>query len=160
MSSSRRRTVCLGEFSLSMEMSRLTRDGTAEPVSRDQILRHARGQGNILSPVQLTTSRIGNLTRLIHTLLYVMTIHTYIRFASELPNRTHKTRWNSCLASAFLYYYVEQIKCQIGTVPVSKKARKVTTCGLRTQSTYCILICFVQQVNVNVLYDTGCKSIL
>ena len=29
------------------EMSRLTRDGTAEPVSRDQILRHARGQGNI-----------------------------------------------------------------------------------------------------------------
>ena len=29
-------------------------------------------------PVQLTTSRIGNLTRLIHTLLYVMTIHTYI----------------------------------------------------------------------------------
>ena len=38
----------------------------------------ARGQGDILSPVQLTTSRIGNLTRLIHTLLYVMTIHTYI----------------------------------------------------------------------------------
>ena len=29
-------------------------------------------------PVQLTTSRIGNLTRLIHSLLYVMTIHTYI----------------------------------------------------------------------------------
>ena len=61
-----------------MEMSRLTRDGTAEPISRDQILRHARGQGNIIFPVQLTTSRIGNLTRLIHTLLYVMTIHTYI----------------------------------------------------------------------------------
>ena len=59
-------------------MSRLTRDGTAEPVSRDQILRHARGQGNIIFPVQLTTSRVGNLTRLIHTLLYVMTIHTYI----------------------------------------------------------------------------------
>ena len=28
--------------------SRLTRDGTAEPVSRDQILRHERGQGNII----------------------------------------------------------------------------------------------------------------
>ena len=28
-------------------MSRLTRDGTAEPISRDQILRHERGQGNI-----------------------------------------------------------------------------------------------------------------
>ena len=59
-------------------MKRLTRDGTAEPVSRDQILRHARGQGNIIFPVQLTTSRIGNLTRSIHTLLYVMTIHTYV----------------------------------------------------------------------------------
>ena len=31
-------------------MSRLTRDGTAEPVSRDQIFRHARGQGNIHFP--------------------------------------------------------------------------------------------------------------
>ena len=29
-----------------MEMSRLTRDGTAEAVSRDHILRHERGQGN------------------------------------------------------------------------------------------------------------------
>ena len=58
-------------------MSRLTRDGTAEPVSRDQIVRHARGPGNVIFPVQLTTSRIGNLTRLIYTLLYVMTIHTY-----------------------------------------------------------------------------------
>ena len=28
-------------------MSRLTRDGTAEPVSRDRILRRERGQGNI-----------------------------------------------------------------------------------------------------------------
>ena len=33
-----------------MEKSRLTRDGTAEPVSRDQILRHARGQGNVHFP--------------------------------------------------------------------------------------------------------------
>ena len=31
-------------------MNRLTRDGTAEPVSRDQILRHARGQGNVHFP--------------------------------------------------------------------------------------------------------------
>ena len=33
-------------FSLSMEISRLTRDGTAELVSRDQTLRHVRGQRN------------------------------------------------------------------------------------------------------------------
>ena len=33
-----------------MEMSRLTRDGTAEPVSQDQILRRERGEGNINFP--------------------------------------------------------------------------------------------------------------
>ena len=31
-------------------MSRVTRDGTAEPVSRDQILRHVRAQGKIDFP--------------------------------------------------------------------------------------------------------------
>ena len=55
-------------------MSRLTRDGTAEPVSRDQILRRERGQGIFVFPVQLTTCRIGNLTRLIHTLAICVTI--------------------------------------------------------------------------------------
>ena len=40
-------------FSLSMEMSRVTRDGTAEPVSHDQILRRGRGQGNIHFPVSV-----------------------------------------------------------------------------------------------------------
>ena len=33
-----------------MEVSRLMRDGTAEPVSRDQILRHEYGQGIIHFP--------------------------------------------------------------------------------------------------------------
>ena len=37
-------------FSLSMEMGRLARDGTAEPVSRDQTLRRERGQGYINFP--------------------------------------------------------------------------------------------------------------
>ena len=35
-------------------------------------------RGTSIFSVHLTTSRIGNLTRLVHTLLYVMTIHTYI----------------------------------------------------------------------------------
>ena len=38
-------------------------------------------RGMFIFPVQLTTSRIGNLTRLIHTLLCVMTIHTYIHIS-------------------------------------------------------------------------------
>ena len=47
--------------------------------SRETKFSGAHGdRGIFLFPVQLTTSRIGNLTRLIHTLLYVMTIHTYI----------------------------------------------------------------------------------
>ena len=63
---------------VSMEMSRLKRDGTAEAASRDQIMRRERGQINF--PIQLTMSRVGNLTRLILTLatVYVMTMHTHI----------------------------------------------------------------------------------
>ena len=59
-------------------MSRLTLDGTA--VSRDQILRRKRGQGKyiFIFPVQLTTTRIGNLTRLILTIA-ICDDHTYIQ---------------------------------------------------------------------------------
>ena len=61
-------------------MVRLALDGTAEPVSQDKILRRVQGQGNIhfSYSADLTTSRTGNLIRSIHSLLYVMTIHTYI----------------------------------------------------------------------------------
>ena len=54
-------------------MSRLTWDGTAKPVSRDQIIRRERGQGNTIFAGWLTASRIGNHTRLIHTLLFYYT---------------------------------------------------------------------------------------
>ena len=60
-------------------MSGLTRDGTAELVSRDQILRHAREQGNVYFPCSADHEQDWQpYPRLIHTLLYVMTIHTYI----------------------------------------------------------------------------------
>ena len=67
-------------------MSRLMRDGAAEPVSRDQILRRERGQENIFFPVELAANRIGNLTRLIHTVLKMLTIHfihTYTRSSTS-----------------------------------------------------------------------------
>ena len=57
------------------EMSRLTRDGTAEPVSRDRILRHERDREISIFSVQLTTCRTGNFIRLIHTLATCVTIH-------------------------------------------------------------------------------------
>ena len=37
-------------FSLNIEMTMLTREGTAEPVSRDQTLRRERGKGNVRFP--------------------------------------------------------------------------------------------------------------
>ena len=56
-----------------MEMSRLTRDGTAEPVSRDQIPGTHGDRGIFIFAVELTTNRIGNLARLILTLLIIYT---------------------------------------------------------------------------------------
>ena len=103
-------------------MSRLTRDGTAEPISRDQILRHTRGQGNIIFPVQLTTSRIGNLTWLIHTLLYVMTIHTYIHTYLKEKDKAKTT----LRVGVFIYQYVVtnpiRVVCRVG-----KYRRKIST---------------------------------
>ena len=63
-------------FSLSMEMSGLTRDGTVESVSRDQILRCERGQGNSTFPCSADHEQdCDNLIRLIHTLAICATIH-------------------------------------------------------------------------------------
>ena len=62
-------------------MSRLTRDGTAEPVSRDQILRSVRGQGdNINFPCSADHEQDWQPYPVDpYTLLYVvMTVHTYI----------------------------------------------------------------------------------
>ena len=42
-----RNPVSKHQIQPSTEMSKLTRDGTAEPVSRDQILRREQGQENI-----------------------------------------------------------------------------------------------------------------
>ena len=80
-----------------MEMGRLTRDGTAEPVSRDQILRRERGQGIIAFPGQLTTSRNGNLTRLILTLtIYddLTYVHTRCTERNQLKTGTRSEKNN------------------------------------------------------------------
>ena len=47
-------------------------------------------RGILIFPVQLTTSRIGNLTQLIILLLYVMTIHTYMVAANGVDGRLHR----------------------------------------------------------------------
>ena len=49
----------------------------------------ANGDGkNFIFHVQLTPSRIDNLTRLIHTLLDVMNMHTYIYIYIYMSNST------------------------------------------------------------------------
>ena len=75
-------------FNLSMEMSRLTRDGTAEPVSRDQILRHARGQGNVNFPCSADHEQdwqpypVDPYSAICDDHTY---IHTYIHTLCEFP---------------------------------------------------------------------------
>ena len=65
-------------FSLSMEMSRLTRDGTAETVTRDQILRHERtGTGEYYFPCSADHEQDWQPYRLTHTLTICVAIHTY-----------------------------------------------------------------------------------
>ena len=57
-------------------MTGLRGTGLPNP-SRETVMSGANGDREIFNfPVQLTTSRIGNLTRLIHAVLHVMIIHT------------------------------------------------------------------------------------
>ena len=55
----------------------MTRDGRPNSSRKSKISGANADREMFIFCVQLTTSRIGNLTRLIHTLLHVMTIHNY-----------------------------------------------------------------------------------
>ena len=68
----------------------MTRDGTAEP-SRATIFSGANRDKEIwILPVQLTTSRIGNLTGLILTFaIYYVTIHTTYNRAIQSYHPSH-----------------------------------------------------------------------
>ena len=102
-------------FSLSMEMSRLTRDGTAEPVSRNKILRHENADREILIfAVQLTTCRTGNLTRSINTLAICVTIHAYICAKSKIPAKT-STTINTTTAQCMFFIRVDRYLLPSGT---------------------------------------------
>ena len=86
-------------------MSRLTRDETAEPVSRDQVLRREhRGQGNIHFP----SCSIGNLTPLIDALLGICVAYIHARsqlsyfYAKSYPYKTHVCMYVLVLTIPFL----------------------------------------------------------
>ena len=71
--------------------SRLTRDGTAEPVSRDQILRRGRVQGNIHFPCSADHEQDWQPYRLIHTPAICVTIQAMVRA------QTHRLDANNSL---------------------------------------------------------------
>ena len=79
-------------------MSRLTRDGTAEPVSRDQILRREREQGNINFPSSADHEQ-GVAARDLFCLRCSMLVTTICSdvFYGAVDSRRQKrrTRWNS-----------------------------------------------------------------
>ena len=61
-----------------MEVSKLARNGTAEPVSRDEFLRREeRGQGNIQIPCSADHEQDWQPYPVDHTLAIYVTIHTY-----------------------------------------------------------------------------------
>ena len=88
-------------------MSRLTRDAMTEPISRDRIIWRELGQGNIIFPVQLTTNRIGNLTRLIYTLLYGAVVHIYIHTYTYSQAQKNKFEQGKCFN--FFWTIFEQL---------------------------------------------------
>ena len=63
-----RNPVSKHQISLSIEMTRLTRDGLPKPSGETKFSGVNGDREMFVFPVQLTTSRIGNLTRLILTL--------------------------------------------------------------------------------------------
>ena len=70
--------------------------GRLNPSSEAKFSGTHEDRGIFIFPVQLTTSMIGNLTRLIHTLLYVMTIHIHTYIHTECmcsPTTTVKTSY-------------------------------------------------------------------
>ena len=72
-------------LSVENEQAGAGRDGRTRLERSYSQARTGADRETFIFPVQLTTSKIiGNLTRLIHTLLYVMTIHTYIHSTTLL----------------------------------------------------------------------------
>ena len=74
-------------------MSRLTRDGTAETVSRDQNLRHGRGQGNIHFPCSADHEQDWQLYP-VDPYSVICDDHTYIDTYIHLLKRADKKYWS------------------------------------------------------------------
>ena len=131
------------------DMSRLTRDWTAEPVSRDQTLRHERRQCNIHFPVQLSPSRIGNLTRSILALALV-SFYLYIYlFNSEMP-LFPSIFWTTAVFSLYGEYVVRSFLPNNGVFLPCDHGRA----GFLT-SAYLLCEISIKSINQITYFDTG-----
>ena len=93
-------------------MSRLTSDGTAEPVSRDQILRRERGQGNNINfpcsayheqdrqpyPVDQYSAKICNGHNLFSAFLYYLLVLPCDGPKNDVNIHTTYIHWKECSA--------------------------------------------------------------
>ena len=113
-------------------MSRLTRDGTVEP-SRETKCSGANADREIfIFLVQLTTSRIGNLTRVIHTLAAVLYMcdHTYVTKGQTAQYSSRSLRWEhrrcrrkDLLDDTALFGDDTRAWCQVGGIRCDLQSR-------------------------------------
>ena len=101
-------------------MSRLTRDVTTEPVSRDQILRSERGQGNIHFPCLADHVQDWQPYPVDPYSAICVTIHTYImvttRYSDQQGSRSRQKvmrlykQWHRPVSKRFIKppYYLQQ----------------------------------------------------
>ena len=68
----------------------MTRDGTAEPVSRDQILRHVRGQENINFPCSADHEQDWQ-SYLVDPYSAITDYYTYIHIHTYISRYTHRS---------------------------------------------------------------------
>ena len=100
-------------------MSRLTRDGTAEAVSRDQILRHARGQGDIHFPCSADHEQDWQPYP-VDPYCAICDDHTYIHIAGRRQIKTCTNMWKkfhrlfTCHAYGPFEFYSPEGGCSEG----------------------------------------------
>ena len=148
-----------------MEMSRLTQDGTAETVSRDQISGANVDREIFIFPVQLTTSRIGNLTRLILTLA-ILDDHTSViaafavwgSFQNPLVTRLLPILCVTCFFALCLLYCTGSSRYCTAAVSILEEGsgentkNKTTTCCVKYGNVYAtVLLLFVRRRSVSQL---------
>ena len=77
-------------------MSRLTRDGAVETVSRDQIFRREQDRDIFILPVRLTTSRIGNVSTQWPVIVMYHNKDNH-RASKQINKQVHKKVGSRCL---------------------------------------------------------------